>query len=296
MKRILFTFARMILLIIVAVFATDMNRMDQRLPSAHAESVSFLDQPMHLAHEPEFFVPVWDIEIIVHHYPLQVLVIAHGEIGDCDTLEYTQSRDGFAFNVSLTGLPPSCCGCTAGTHEFQEWIDLDLVGAEPGSYTVDVNGTTGTFTLPEPITPTSTVTGTPPTATPMSIPTNTPTFTATPTPTITPTPTVTPVPDFTLSVSPTSQSVGRPGSAMYTVILRSINYSGNVSLSVSGLPARTDFSFNNNPVPLTPGNINSSALIISTRKNTTPGTYTLTITGTDGVRTRSQTVTLIVNR
>ena len=83
---------------------------------------------------------------------------------------------------------------------------------------------------------------------------------------------------------------------MYTVILRSINYSGNVSLSVSGLPARTDFSFNNNPVPLTPDNINSSALIISTRKNTPAGTYALTIRGTDGVRTHSQTVTLIVNR
>ena len=141
---------------------------------------------------------------------------------------------------------------------------------------------------------------------PVSTPTPTGTATASSTPTITRTPaststatptfTPTPAPDFTLGVSPTSQSVGRPGTTTYTVNLSSVNsYSGSVNLSVSGLPDRIDHSFSPNPVALTPGG-GSSVLTISTRRSTPAGTYTLTITGTDGVRTHSQNVTLVVNR
>jgi hypothetical protein len=107
------------------------------------------------------------------------------------------------------------------------------------------------------------------------------------------------VPDFTLSVSPTSRSVGRPGTTTYTINLTAnSSYNGSVSLamSVSGLPNRLDYSFNSNPVTLTPGSNGSSVLTITTRNSTPAGTYTLTIRGTDGVRTRSQTVTLIINR
>ena len=130
-----------------------------------------------------------------------------------------------------------------------------------------------------------------PTNTPVPLPTNTPT----PVP-----PTATPNPnsaDFTLSVSPTSQSVVRPNSTSFTVNLSSANnFSGNVSLSVSGLPSKTNGSFSPNPVALASGGTGSSVLTISTQRNGPTGTFTLTITGTGGGQTHSQNVTLTISR
>src|SRR5262249_29330919 len=48
---------------------------------------------------------------------------------------------------------------------------------------------------------------------------------------------VAPTPDFSISVSPANQIVHTPGTAAYTVTVSAINgFSGNVALSVSGLP------------------------------------------------------------
>src|SRR5262249_12701947 len=61
-----------------------------------------------------------------------------------------------------------------------------------------------------------------PTPTPTPTPTSTPTPTPTPTPTSTstPTPTPTPAPDFSLSINPSSQTVGRGGgTVVYTVTI-----------------------------------------------------------------------------
>jgi hypothetical protein len=89
----------------------------------------------------------------------------------------------------------------------------------------------------------------------------------------------------------------RPSSTTYTVTLNPVNgYSGNVSLSVSGLPSKTTGSFSPNPVTLTPGGNGSSVLIIRTQRNGPTGTFTLTITGTAGGLSHSQNVTLIISR
>jgi hypothetical protein len=144
--------------------------------------------------------------------------------------------------------------------------------------------------------------GTAPTATPTLAPTNTPvppTNTPVP-PTNTPVPpTATPNPnaDFLLDVSPATQSVRRPGSTTYTVSLTSTNgFSGNVSLSVSGLPSKTSGSFSPNPVSLASGGTGSSTLTIRTQGNSSTGTFTLTVTASGGGKTHSQNVTLTVSR
>jgi PKD repeat protein len=100
------------------------------------------------------------------------------------------------------------------------------------------------------------------------------------------------VADFTLSDSPSSQSVTAGGSAAYTVTVNpGAGFSGNVALSVtSGLPAGASASFNPASV-LTSG---SSTMTISTSASTPPGSYTLTITGNTGVFTRTTTTTLVV--
>jgi hypothetical protein len=133
------------------------------------------------------------------------------------------------------------------------------------------------------------------------LPTPTPAVaTATPVPPATATPvppTATPnpgSPDFALSVTPASQTIVRPNNATYTVNVSSTNgFSGNVSLSVSGLPGKTSGSFSPNPVA---GGAGSSVLTITTQRNGPTGTFTLTITGTSGSTSHSQNVTLVLTR
>lgn len=100
------------------------------------------------------------------------------------------------------------------------------------------------------------------------------------------------VPNFTISTSPSSLTVRRNKSGNYTVTVGSVNgFTGNVALSVSGVPANTTATF-------TPSSINgsgTSTLKIATTVNTARATYTLTVTGTSGTTTHSSTVTLTVN-
>ena len=100
---------------------------------------------------------------------------------------------------------------------------------------------------------------------------------------------VNPAPDFSLSASPTSQTVARDSSTTYTITISQMNgFSGAVSLSVRGLPNRSSASFNPNPAT------SSSLLTVSTNRGAQRGTFTLTITGTSGGTSHSITVTLQV--
>jgi tartrate-resistant acid phosphatase type 5 len=140
------------------------------------------------------------------------------------------------------------------------------------------------------------------TATQLPIPTDTAVATATPapppptaTPLATVTRTATPAGSFTLSVTPASQTVLRNQNKSYSVTLTSVNgYSGRVSLSVSGLPAHTNASFNPNALTLNPGGTAASTLKISAQKSAPPGTYQLTVKATAGSLTATQAVTLVI--
>ncbi len=96
---------------------------------------------------------------------------------------------------------------------------------------------------------------------------------------------------FTVDVSPNSQSVCAPANAIYTVAVGATgSFSGNVTLSVTGVPTGASASFSVNPVTA-PG---SSQMTISGTGSVTPGTYSLTVTGTNGSDTQSETVSLTV--
>jgi hypothetical protein len=126
-------------------------------------------------------------------------------------------------------------------------------------------------------------------------PTWTPTRTPTNTPTVTRTPTNTPLPnpDFSLSVAPTSRTVARPGSMTYSISLTSLNnFAINVSLSVSGLPNKTSATFRPNPLALAAGGTGSATLTVIAQRNGPMRIYTLTLTGTGGGKTHSQSVIL----
>ena len=101
-----------------------------------------------------------------------------------------------------------------------------------------------------------------------------------------------PPPVFSLSATPSSQSVQPGGSTSFTVSSGALNgFSGSVSLSVSGLPAGASASLN--PSSVAAGA--SSILTITTTASTPVGSPTLTITGMSGSLVDTYTVTLNVS-
>jgi uncharacterized membrane protein len=101
-----------------------------------------------------------------------------------------------------------------------------------------------------------------------------------------------PTPDFTLSASPSDQSIAVGGSASYTAsVLPQNGYSGTVNLSISGVPQGATAAFN----PTTLNGSGSSQLNIATDGTIAAGIYPLTITATDGTLTHTASVTLNVS-
>src|SRR5260370_174361 len=104
--------------------------------------------------------------------------------------------------------------------------------------------------------------------------------------------TVTSVPPaFSLSASPTSQSVKRGVTASYNVTITPVNgFSGSVTLSLTGQPSGASVSFTTNPATA------SSTLKVTPSATGPRGTFTLTITGKSGSLTHTTTATLTVTR
>jgi hypothetical protein len=99
-------------------------------------------------------------------------------------------------------------------------------------------------------------------------------------------------PDFSLSATPTSQTVSPNGSTSYTASIAALNgFSGNVSLSVSGLPSGASGIFN----PTSVTGSGSSTLNVSTTCAVAAGSYPLTISGTSGTLSHNASVTLVVS-
>jgi Domain of unknown function (DUF1929)/Glyoxal oxidase N-terminus/PKD domain len=97
--------------------------------------------------------------------------------------------------------------------------------------------------------------------------------------------------DFSIAVTPSNTTVSRGSSALYTVTVSpGSGFNGSVGFSVSGLPRRSNASFN--PSSLTTSG--SSTLTVSTMRKTPTGTFMLTISATSGGLTHNQQVNLTV--
>jgi subtilase family serine protease len=97
-------------------------------------------------------------------------------------------------------------------------------------------------------------------------------------------------PDFSITASPSTQTVLQGDSATYVITVTPLNgFADDVYLSVSGLPAGANGVFSPNPTA------DSSSLSVTTSTSTPAGTYSLTITGVSGSLTRTTTVTLVVS-
>jgi hypothetical protein len=101
-----------------------------------------------------------------------------------------------------------------------------------------------------------------------------------------------PPPDFTVSASPSSQSVKQGQGTSFTIPISRTNFASSVDLSVAGLPVGATGVFSDDPTTAS-----SSTLSISTSSSgsiTPVGTYPLTITAVGGGLTRTATATLRV--
>jgi hypothetical protein len=98
-------------------------------------------------------------------------------------------------------------------------------------------------------------------------------------------------PDFSLSPNPTSLTINRGASGTSTItVTRTGGFTGDVTLSATGLPSGVTSSFSPNPATGT-----SSVLTLTASGTATLGAATVTVTGTGGGLTRTTTINLTVN-
>ncbi|MDP9052713.1 MAG: RICIN domain-containing protein, partial [Acidobacteriota bacterium] len=98
-----------------------------------------------------------------------------------------------------------------------------------------------------------------------------------------------PAPTFTLAPSPSTLPVKQGTSAPDTITVTDLNgFSGNVTLSVSGLPAGMTASIGPNPTTT------SSVLTFTAATSAAVGTYNITVNGVSSSLTASTTISLVV--
>lgn len=100
-----------------------------------------------------------------------------------------------------------------------------------------------------------------------------------------------PPPNFTISATPSFQSITRGSSAFYTVSTAAVSgFTGTETLTVSGLPSGATGHFT--AASIATGG--STTLSVSTLSTTLAGTYSVVITGTSGSLVHSVTVSLAI--
>jgi hypothetical protein len=195
-------------------------------------------------------------------YALSVSPGSQSAVQGTTTGSYTVTitpTSGFSgsVNLSLSGLPSgaTASGFSANPATTTSSFNVNIGTAAVGTYTLTITGTSGSLTH-----------------------------------SATATLVVGATPDFSLSLSPTSQSANQgTTTGNYTVTINPASgFSGKVSLSLNGLPSgATSSGFSSNPATTSSNfNVNTGTAAA--------GTYTLTITGTSGSLTHSTTATLVI--
>src|SRR5467141_4450210 len=108
------------------------------------------------------------------------------------------------------------------------------------------------------------------------------------------------VPDFSITANPTSFTLQRGASSSSAITVTSLNgFSGTVTLTNSLSPATSNtpvISFSSSSLTFSPGGSAISTLTITTSSITTPGSYTILVTGTSGSLSHSVSLSLTVTQ
>lgn len=88
---------------------------------------------------------------LMESFPVQARVVVTGSMTDNCMTPIVRSIDfdeeAGQFDIELGSEYPMNAACLAEATPYSQFIPLDLTGLSAGTYTVDVNGTTATFTL-----------------------------------------------------------------------------------------------------------------------------------------------------
>lgn len=87
--------------------------------------------------------------LILESFPVQINVRVRGVLTDgCTTIdEVAANRGSSSFDVAITTRRESGQICSEAEVPFEELVPLDVLGLPAGTYTVNVNNITGSFTL-----------------------------------------------------------------------------------------------------------------------------------------------------
>jgi microcompartment protein CcmL/EutN len=182
--------------------------------------------------------------------------VSVGQGSTASTYVYVLGQNGFSGNVTLTATNlPAGVTATFSTNPTTYTSNVTFTAtstAPAGQSTVTITGTSGALTASTSIT--------------LNVMT----------------------PTFTLSSSG-SLTMGQGGSvSSYVNVVGQYGFTGNVAMSVSGLPAGVTALWGPNPTT------SSTSLYLYATNSVTPGQYPLTITGTSGSLTQTTTLTLTV--
>ena len=130
--------------------ATETPDMDESVSSDDPTTTPETEEPIDLENVIIGEATVESISImILESFPVQVSVNVTGYLGDgCTTLgDIDTTQEDNTFFVSIATQRPGDAICTQQLVGFEESVSLDVEGLPAGTYTVDVNGVTDTFTL-----------------------------------------------------------------------------------------------------------------------------------------------------
>ncbi|MCB8982345.1 MAG: hypothetical protein H6659_00810 [Ardenticatenaceae bacterium] len=101
--------------------------------------------------EPVFgLATVESVQVLtLESFPVQINVLVRGVLpNECTSIDdIVSERDGNAFTVVITTVQDPDVICTQSIVPFEETVALDVVDLPAGTYTVNVNGISGSFTL-----------------------------------------------------------------------------------------------------------------------------------------------------
>ena len=104
---------------------------------------------------------------------------------------------------------------------------------------------------------------------------------------------ITPSPDFTITLSPSSQTVRKGSTTTFTIQVTGTNgFNNTIDLTATIAPITRHGPAISLPSPVGP--YSTSTLTVSTTRNTQLGTYTITVTATNGSLTHTSTATVTV--
>jgi len=167
--------------------------------------------------------------------------------------------------LSATGLPTGTSVSFSTNNvnpDYTSTMSVTTTAATPtGSFTITIHGVSGSLTR-----------------------------------TVTATLTVTAAPDFNLEVTPPSLEINAGASGSATVTVSSlVGFSSAVTLSALGLPSGVTAAFSVNPATPPAGGTVTSTLSLNVASGAATGTYTITVQGTSGAISHSDTFDLVIS-